>query len=1040
MLYKFCSIGFIAVVFLTALTHQTFSQDQRKTHRETKHKSHHRLFRDQQKIDTEQNKKLLATFQLQQNPHSQQTKNIPTFSKFSSPLDSVHLGYIKRYSSFSIPSYDDTYKLSIDGNGNIFVLGLSQTDEGQNVQWLVKYNSEGIRQWDRQIVTNAYVLEFDLNAVLLAENDGSVYVCAEAITEGDSYELKFLKIRKYSPEGEILWDTTYNWSEYSSESVSDIARDNEGNVIISGEAYDDDDGEFSFLTLKISPSGIFQWTSRFDTSSSEWIARTYIALDAEQNVCVVGNSFASDSLGNSKPALAVRKLDAITGNTIWQQHFFREGGNYPTIASGITVDDVGKIIAVGSTYVDSSSYDFTTLKYSPSGDLLWSQVYVDTIVMESEFPNDVATDKNGNIYVTGSYEFWEEGMQTIKYSPTGNFIWRQLYFTTGTITLVRSQQVLVDSLSNAYCISTSVSGGGEEFSQYTIMKYDSNGTQLWNREFPVSVHPHLSDFSFDNVGNLVYAFTDHSDSTSEDFRIVKISPNDGTVIWDRTDNHTFYSNDYAVSFCNDSLGNNFTLLNNRKKGTILIKFDNAGNEKWVWKNISMIPVRLDVDKHGNSFCVVRNADSLGYFYLTMMINSQGVQSWSSKYYVQWDYPGYYPEDAVIKTDNNGNAYVLGTEHTATDQNLFLIKYNSQGTQEWVEHYSHPSENSCDYFLGLDFITQQKIVITSSTTFSDSIDFHEFISILCFDANGNQLWTQYFLGDSVVHSIRAYDMKTNNNGKLYILGNVNSTPSPYSYFILQYDTVGNLIQTVRNDSSLRVWLDVDLLLLDNNGNMYVGRPYSNYPNYHVAFDKYNSSGIYQWTVHYTPQEERCFLRGATLDNSGNVYFTVNKVIGGTTFEYYAKISTVKINPSGQILWDVEFVGYLSSYSRGILRDVNNNIFVVGGDRASFFLLKYFQTNVSVNENGDAPLRFSLSQNYPNPFNPSTIIRFSIPHESFVSLIVYNILGEKIATLVSERKTSGEYRVEWNAGNYPSGIYFYRLQAEELSKTKKLILTK
>lgn len=85
-------------------------------------------------------------------------------------------------------------------------------------------------------------------------------------------------------------------------------------------------------------------------------------------------------------------------------------------------------------------------------------------------------------------------------------------------------------------------------------------------------------------------------------------------------------------------------------------------------------------------------------------------------------------------------------------------------------------------------------------------------------------------------------------------------------------------------------------------------------------------------------------------------------------------------------------------------------------------------------------FRLEQNYPNPFNPSTTIRYSIENEAKVQLIVYDILGNNIATLVNEIKPAGLYEVDFVADKLPGGIYFYKLVADQFSETKKLILLK
>ncbi len=93
----------------------------------------------------------------------------------------------------------------------------------------------------------------------------------------------------------------------------------------------------------------------------------------------------------------------------------------------------------------------------------------------------------------------------------------------------------------------------------------------------------------------------------------------------------------------------------------------------------------------------------------------------------------------------------------------------------------------------------------------------------------------------------------------------------------------------------------------------------------------------------------------------------------------------------------------------------------------------------NLNG-VPNGFSLSQNYPNPFNPTTIINYSIPQESFVSLKVYDVLGNKVASLVSKERKSGKYSVTFNASGFPSGIYFYKLSINETVYVRKMIFLK
>ncbi len=100
---------------------------------------------------------------------------------------------------------------------------------------------------------------------------------------------------------------------------------------------------------------------------------------------------------------------------------------------------------------------------------------------------------------------------------------------------------------------------------------------------------------------------------------------------------------------------------------------------------------------------------------------------------------------------------------------------------------------------------------------------------------------------------------------------------------------------------------------------------------------------------------------------------------------------------------------------------------------------FLTGIT-DRNNNMPKEFKLNQNYPNPFNPSTTIEFQIPKQSYVSLNVYDILGNKVAELVDQVKPAGRYTISFDAANLSSGVYFYTIEAGSFEQTKKLILMK
>jgi len=99
-----------------------------------------------------------------------------------------------------------------------------------------------------------------------------------------------------------------------------------------------------------------------------------------------------------------------------------------------------------------------------------------------------------------------------------------------------------------------------------------------------------------------------------------------------------------------------------------------------------------------------------------------------------------------------------------------------------------------------------------------------------------------------------------------------------------------------------------------------------------------------------------------------------------------------------------------------------------------------------ESTDAiPKTFNLEQNFPNPFNPTTAIQYHIPFDSHVKLIIYDLLGHEVSTIVDENKVIGNHIIQWNGKDnlgqvVSGGIYFYKLQAGEFTRTRKMVLLK
>jgi hypothetical protein len=126
--------------------------------------------------------------------------------------------------------------------------------------------------------------------------------------------------------------------------------------------------------------------------------------------------------------------------------------------------------------------------------------------------------------------------------------------------------------------------------------------------------------------------------------------------------------------------------------------------------------------------------------------------------------------------------------------------------------------------------------------------------------------------------------------------------------------------------------------------------------------------------------------------------------------------------------------LNAPTSGTLAAIVDNI----GDATG--TITVIENPVSIAPDAAIKPMYKLEQAYPNPFNPSTKINYELQITNYVDLSIYNSLGQKVATLVSERQSAGSYQVQWNASGFAAGLYYYRLHAGNFSDVKKLILLK
>jgi len=292
---------------------------------------------------------------------------------------------------------------------------------------------------------------------------------------------------------------------------------------------------------------------------------------------------------------------------------------------------------------------------------------------------------------------------------------------------------------------------------------------------------------------------------------------------------------------------------------------------------------------------------------------------------------------------------------------------------------------------------------------------------------------------------ARSIAIDDSGNVYVTGYSMGIGTDYDYATVKYNSSGVQQWASRYNGPGNDWDGASSVAVDGSGNVYVtGRSMGSGTHYDIATIKYNSSGVQQWVQRYNGITNSWDEgKELVLDDSGNVYVAGFSTESGPGADF----TTIKYNPDGVQLWIQRYNGP-GNYGDGgysIVLDDLGNVYVTGdcagnGPEDDYGTIKYSQPVGIQTLSNEIPKEYKLIQNYPNPFNPSTNIKFDIQKTSLAKLIIYDALGREVATLVNEELKAGSYQVDWDGSGYPSGVYFYKIIADDYVNVKKMILLK
>ena len=430
---------------------------------------------------------------------------------------------------------------------------------------------------------------------------------------------------------------------------------------------------------------------------------------------------------------------------------------------------------------------------------------------------------------------------------------------------------------------------------------------------------------------------------------------------------------------------------------------------------------VGLDDSGNVYVAGETGGWIDSFYIfsdifLLKINSSGDVQWKIFYDLEE-----YSIAHDLAVDKSGNSYITGASTPypipPPAQDPFIVKINSEGVNVWYEtcHYAKyitvdnfgyaytactdlyysplfgigKLRDAYPYTMWLQFYgnngsSANSIVVgDSSNVYVTGEDGGDYRTVKC-NTDGVQQWTQIYNGPG--NSVDgASSIAVDNLGNVYVTGSSTGIGTGNDYATIKYSQSPPPIPAA------------PILVSPQNGALLVET--------NPLLDWDNSLNAESYRVQVSTDS---LFTSTVYDSSGIPYSEFQIPNNGLNINttYYWRVNAT--NVTGTSPWSAIFH------------------FTTGA------------TNITCYN--EIPKEFKLYNNYPNPFNPTTKIKFDIPKSSYVKLIVYDVLGREIKTLVNEKLNAGRYEVSWPGRVYPSGVYFYKMVTDDYVSVKRMVLLK
>lgn len=314
------------------------------------------------------------------------------------------------------PANDGDYgtAIAVDNAGNVYVTGRSFGNSTGTDFATIKYDASGTQLWLQRY--NGTNNDDDAPVSIAVDASGNVYAggWSSGTTTGIDYT-----IVKYSAAGSQVWVKTYNGPESGNDFMNVMIMDNSGNIYATGRSRGSASDDFA--TVKFNSAGTLLWSARYQGGGTD--EAVGLTVDQQGSVIVTGSSVA----------LAGKDYTTIKYNNAGVQQWlkrYNRTASTEDVPVGIVSDNTGNVYITGyCTGSNTASFDYVTLKYNSNGDQLWTKIFNSGLVGVDDKASSIDIDQTGNIYVTGTTISSGSDVDygTIKYSPTGDVLWSILY-------------------------------------------------------------------------------------------------------------------------------------------------------------------------------------------------------------------------------------------------------------------------------------------------------------------------------------------------------------------------------------------------------------------------------------------------------------------------------------------------------------------------------------------------------------------------------------------------------------------------------------